>query len=425
MNVRIFAPIASCSLLLAAAVIVGGAARLLPHEPSQLVAPGAVVIDHAPVEVHALAAGTLVEVRVRNGDRVTSGDVLMRLDGEAAAAAASGLARIKDELLVRQARLRAEQNQAADLAFPGELQLRSGDPLLGVLLASERSLFDARRGIQKAQRRELLDRVSRLEKEIDAYKVQAAAKGSELALVNAQLIGARGLRGKGLMSSTTLISLEREAIRLESERDGVLGASIAQAEGRIAETRFLMIQVERDGTAEIMRELRDTESKLAEVSEQSRSADEQLRRLEIRAPEAGVVALSADRSVGSPVSVGEEMVSIAPAVDAFVVDVSIASADVAALRLGQAATVQLPLGEGREHAQLAGTLSQIAPVAREGGAQPSYRARIALAPIDCSRVGPVQPGTEARVMLESNRRSILSAVLAPVSQGLARALKAI
>jgi len=427
MNLQRTLSIAASIGVLAAGTLAGaGLMLVLPYGEHQLVAPGSVVIDKDPVEVHSRVAGTITELHVRNGDHVAPGTVLMRLDGAAISANALELSRIKDELMARQARLRAEQSKATSVAFPTELAERGRDPQIGSLLATEMSLFNTRRTVQDGQVAELAERINRLQEEIGAYGLQAAAKSRELELVMVQLKGARDLRAKSLMSSANLASLEREAIRLQGERDGVLGASIAQAEGRIAEIRFLMLQVNRERDAEIMRDLRDTESKLAEVNDHQRAAEDQLRRLEITAPEAGTVALPARRSVGSLVSVGEEIVSIAPPVDAFAIDASIAQADIAALRLGQNVTVQLPIGSGQERAQLAGTLSQIAPLASEGNSkQPVYRARIALAPTECTRVGPVQPGTEAQVMLGGGRRSMLSAVLAPVGHGIARALKAI
>lgn len=418
--------IAVSGAALAAGFAMAGAMLMLPNEERQLIAPGSVVIERSPIEVHSRIAGTIAELRVHDGDHVAPGDVLVRLDGEAISANALALSRIKDELTARQARLRAEQSKTTSITFPSDLTRRAGEPEVGAMLTAEVSLFDARHAIQNAQDSELLDRIGKLQKEINAYGLQALAKSNELELVTTQLKAARDLRAKSLISTASLASLEREAIRLQGERDGVLGASIAQAEGRIAETRFLMTQVNRDRDAEIMRDLRDTESKLAEVNDHQRTAEDQLRRLEVTAPEAGIVALSASRSVGSLVSAGEEIITIAPPIDGFAIDASIAQTDIDALRLGQSVTVQLPVGPGQEHTQLAGTLSQIAPAASDGSSkQPFYRARIALAPTDCTRVGPVQPGTQARVLLGGNRRSVFSAVLAPVGDGIARALNAI
>jgi HlyD family secretion protein len=394
-----------------------------PYGEHQLIAPGSVVIEASPVAVHANVGGRIAELRVRSGDHVHPGDVLMRLEGESISSAAVALALTQDELIARQARLRAEQSKAPNVTFPSQLARRDTDPEVAGLLAAEVDLFNARRLIQQGQSGELLDRIDKLQKEINAYGLQAASKSSELELVMLQLKAARELRAKSLIPSATLASLEREAIRLQGERDGMLGASIAQAEGRIAETRFLMFQIERDREAEVMRDLRDTTSKLAEVSDRQRSVADQLRRFEITAPEAGIVGLPATRSIGSVVAVDDEIVTIAPTVEGFAIDASIAQADIGALRLGQSVTVQLPMGSGQEGTQLAGTLSQLEPV-NGGDKQSTYKARIALALTDCTRVGPVQPGTEARVMLEANRRSMLS-ILAPVGDGLIRALRAI
>jgi HlyD family secretion protein len=392
-------------------------------EERQLSAPGLVVVERKALEVHSNVNGTIAEVRVRGGDHVAAGDVLMRLDETGLAARALGLLRSQDELSSRLARLRAELNKAKKISFPSSLTERGLDPRVTELLDGETALFNARQAIKEAQTIELLNRVARLEKEIGAYGIQVAAKSGELALVNVQLQAARDLRAKRLIPSATLAGLEREAIRLAGERDGVLGASIAQAEGRISEIRFMMIQVDRDREADIMRDLRDTETKLADVSDRQRGTTEQLKLLEVTAPEAGVVEYPAARSVGAAVAAGQELVSIAPPIDGFAIDASIAQSEIAAVRLGQSVTVQLPVAGSHERAQLSGILRQIAPIDGDGTAsQQLYRARIDLAATDCSKVGPVQPGTEARVMLGVHRRSVLSSVLQPVGHGIARAL---
>ncbi len=403
-------------------LVMCGAFIASPYGDHQLVAPGAVVIEANPVAVHANIAGRIAEVRVSSGDHVRPGDVLMRLDGGVIASTAIALSRAEDELVARQARLRAEQSKVEYVTFPGELASRDSDPEVAGLLAAEVDLFNARRLNQKGQLGELFERISKLQKEINAYGLQAAAKTGELEFVMQQLKAARDLRAKSLIPTATLAALEREGIRLQGERDGVLGASVAQAEGRIAETRFLMFQIERDREAEVMRDLRDSAGKLAEVGDRKRSLADQLRQLEVVAPEAGIVGLAATRSIGSVVTANEAIVTIAPAVEGFAVDASIAQSDIGALRLGQSVTVLLPVGLRPEGAELAGTLSQIEPVDTN---QSMYKARIALAPVDCTRVGPVQPGTEARVMLGASRRSMLSAILAPVGGRLIRALTAI
>lgn len=419
------------TILLVLAAIAGGAtllsASVSADKPAEfhVVALGSVVSDSSTLDVRSEAAGVIADIRVRDGDTVDAGTVLLRLENPALQGTADELAHTLDAFIARRARLAAEHGRLMQVSFPASLADRSNDPYVAELLATESALFEERRLARQSEIDQLNARVAKLQDEIVAYRLQAAGKDKELSYVKEQLRSARDLRAKSLMPTSTLLSLEREAVRLESERDGVLGASIAQAEGRIAESRFLMLQVQRERAQETLRELNETDAKLAEAGSRQRVDAEQLRRLEVKAPAAGVVRLQPDRAIGARVADGEGIVKITRQETSFVVDAAIAPRDIPALRVGQDVKVQLSAPGRAEPAELVGTLSGIGPVVVNDDEQLSYKARIALASSECQRVGPVQPGMEARVTLVGQRRSRLSSALYPVGDRIARVFQGI
>jgi len=419
------------TIILLTAAIAGGAtmlsASVSADKPAEfhVVAQGSVVSDSSTLEVRSEATGVIADIRVRDGDTVDAGTVLVRLENPALQGTADEVAHMLDALIARRARLAAEHGRLQQVSFPPSLADRSSDPYIANLLATESALFEERKLARQSEVDQLNERIAKLQDEIVAYKRQVAGKDKELSYVREQLRSARDLRAKSLMPTSTLLSLEREAVRLESDRDGVLGASIAQAEGRIAESRFLMLQVQRERAQETLRELSETDAKLAEAASRQRVDAEQLRRLEVKAPAAGVVRLQPDRAIGVRVADGEGLVKITRQEKSFVVDAAIAPTDIAALRVGQDVKVQLSTPDRAEPAELVGTLSGIGPVVDTRNEQLSYRARIALASSECQRAGPVQPGTEARVTLVGQRRSRLASALSPVGDRIARVLQGI
>jgi HlyD family secretion protein len=264
-----------------------------------------------------------------------------------------------------------------------------------------------------------------LEREIGGYSVLMTAKDHELALIGQQLKGARDLRAKNLMPIATLTSLERDAVRLEGERSGQLVATVAQAEGRIAEMRLLIMQFDRDRLSELNRELRDTEARIADALERKLIAEDRVRRLEIRAPQDGIVRVPMLRMVGEDVAAGEEVMHISPRADGLIVEATIASRDIARLRLGQNAVLQFATAEPNGTARITGTLSRLAPDTADGRAAGFYRARIAVAAPECARLGAMRPGTQAEVLLETGAPNKLSGLLQPLGDGIARAWRAI
>ena len=67
----------------------------------------------------------------------------------------------------------------------------------------------------------------------------------EAALIADELKGVRELYAKNLVQLSRLSALEREAASLEGQR-GQLVAGVAQSEGKIAETKLQIIQVDEE-----------------------------------------------------------------------------------------------------------------------------------------------------------------------------------
>lgn len=376
--------------------------------------------------MRSTAGGTIAEMRVRDGDQVTAGEVILRLEDPVTRGGLDALGRTLDELAARLARLRAEQDNATAVVFPEGFSARVGEPDIARLLAGETNLFTIRTQSHMAEKEQLRQRISQLEREIGGYSVLMTAKDHELALVGEQLKGARDLRAKSLMPIATLMTIERDAVRLAGERSGQLVATAAQAEGRIAEMRLLIVQLDRDRLREVNRELRDTEARIADALERKLLVEDRARRLEVRAPQDGIVHVPMLRAVGQDVAAGDEVMAITPRADGVVVEAVIGSHEVGRIRLGQNAVIQLSSTNDKEGAKITGVLSQIAPEAsRDRGSGSFYRARIEVAKADCARLGPVQPGMQAEVVLGAERRSLLSYFWDPLGERLASALGAI
>ncbi|HEY7995242.1 MAG TPA: HlyD family type I secretion periplasmic adaptor subunit [Steroidobacteraceae bacterium] len=415
--------------LVACAGIAGlaGSACLTCTSERAVVALGSVVVDTNPKKVRSPAGGTIAEIRVRDGDWVAAGAVVMRLDDAVSRSNAAYLAKSLDELSARESRLNAEQDDVDAISFPADPAARTKSADVAHVLAVEQKLFEARRRARCGEKEQLQQRIGRLEAEIAAYKIEADAKDGEIALVEEQLKGARDLRSKSLMPVTTLTSLEREAVRLRGERLGQLAATVAQAEGKIAETRFLIMQVDRDRRGEITRELRDTEAKIADVSERKVLAEDRLRRLEIRAPQDGVVHQPLVRAVGEEVAPGEDIVSITPRSNNLVVEAVFGSRDIRRLQVGQNVALQFSTPEPGRTQRVYGTLSRISP--SKGPSEPPersfYTASIAVPGAETERLGPVRPlaGTQAEVVVHTGASAL--SFLRPLGNRLAWAFSAI
>ena len=110
-----------------------------------LIAPGSIVVDSNVKKVQHPTGGVVGEVRVRDGDRVKAGDILIRLDVTVTRANLAIVTKGLTELYARKARLAAERDGAETVAVPKELADKVDDPDVQDALSSERKLFELRR----------------------------------------------------------------------------------------------------------------------------------------------------------------------------------------------------------------------------------------------------------------------------------------
>src|SRR5947207_13743916 len=183
-----------------------------------LIAPGSVVVDSNVKKVQHPTGGVVGEVRVRDGDIVKAGDIVVRLDETVVKASLAIVVKTLNGLWARAARLEAEQRGLDAIRFPSMLTDRADDPDVRDVLASETKLFEVRVNGRAGQKAQLRERVMQLNEEIAGLTAQEKAKDKEIALVEKELVGVRELYDKHLVQLTRLTTLERDAARLSGER---------------------------------------------------------------------------------------------------------------------------------------------------------------------------------------------------------------
>ncbi len=207
------------------------------------------------------------------------------------------------------------------------------------MIEGERRLFQIRREARTGQKAQLAQRIEQLKKEVGGNEAQEHAKAQEIVLIKRELAGARDLWEKNLMPITKLTALEREATRLEGER-GQLIATISQVKGKISETELQIIQIDRDLSSEVGKELSEVEGKIGELVERKVAAEDQLKRVELRAPQDGTVLQLSVHTIGGVIAPGDPVMLIVPDTDALTIEAKVFPKDVDQLRIGQRATLR-------------------------------------------------------------------------------------
>lgn len=393
-----------------------------------VIAAGSLVVDSNVRKVQHLTGGVVKEIHVRDGVRVKQNDILVRLDETVTRSNLLIVTKNLDQLLARKARLEAERDDAPGIAFPEDLILREqSEPETAHILAGERRLFELRREARKGEKDQLRERIVQLNKEVEGTTAQAAAKSREIDLIKTELAGAQSLWDRNLYPITKYTQLQREATRLDGERAQLI-AREAQTRGRIAEAELQIVQIDRDLASEVASELRDGETKIGELLERKVTAEDELKRIDIRAPIDGIIHQSNVFTIGGVITAnGDPLMLVVPESDSLIVEVKVATQDIDHVHIGQSALLRFSAFSRDTTPEIEGTVGHVSAdaVANEKSGMTYYTVRISVTADQMARLGKVipVPGMPVEAFIRTGERTAISYFLKPLLDQMARAFR--
>jgi membrane fusion protein, type I secretion system len=398
------------SFLVGALVIGLGGWASTAQISGALIAQGSIVVDSNVKKVQHPTGGVVGELFVRDGDHVKAGDVVIRLDETVTGANLAIVNKGVIELYARKARLGAERDGADSMAVPPELANRQNEPEVKEALASERKLFDLRHQDRLGQKQQLQERITQLQQQISGLASQQSAKDKGIALLEQELQGVRDLWQKNLVQLNRLTSLQREEAHLEGER-GQIVAQAAEAKGKIAEIQLQIIQVDQDLSSDVAKELREIDGKIGEYVERKVTAEDQLKRTDLRAPQDGIVFQSTANTVGGVIAAGDPIMMIVPESDNLTVEVKVDPKDIDQIQFGQSVVLRFSSFNVRSTPEINGTVSRIAADTStdQRTGQSYYLVRIAMPAQEIKRLGDVRltPGMPVEAFIETGERTMI------------------
>lgn len=369
--------------------------------------------------------GIIKAVLVENGQHVRAGDVLMRLDTTVTNADVDLTGRTVSQLLAQRARLEAEQVEAARIQWPQQLLADRSDGAKRAM-ADETRLFALRRNEGASLRAQVQARIVQFNEEINGYRAQIASLRRQQALIEPERRGVRELWEKDLVTINRLNQLERTQAEMTGSI-GALNASIAQAQGRIAEARQQIVQVGESRRSEGGTQLAQINSALNEQQLRSVSAVDQQSRKEIRAPYDGVVDKMHFTAAGDVIQPAETIMEIVPDRDRLIVEGAIGPGDVDQVHIGQPARIRFTAFDATSTPEVRGKVIFVAAERTVDQATNSnyFAVRVQLDNADLAKKGnfKLRSGMPAEIFIETGSRSMLSYLTRPLADQMARAFK--
>ncbi|MEZ5849313.1 MAG: HlyD family type I secretion periplasmic adaptor subunit [Hyphomicrobiaceae bacterium] len=387
-----------------------------------VISHGSVVVSHYVKKVQHKDGGIVAAIMARNGDTVREGAPLVRLDDTQIKAELGVVEAQLVELRGRLARLTAEQRLADSITFPPGYAALAG---AANIMLGETVLFQENRKSRTTQKEQLAERVLQLSQEAQGLAAQEEAKRLELKLIRLELERVRTLSDKQLMPQMRVYALERDEARLKGEH-GSLVSQGARVKGQVNEIKLQILAVDQTTRTEAQRELRNAESRIAELAEREVAIRDKLARTQIAAPITGIVHQLNVHTIGGIITPAEPLMLIVPEGDALAIELKIQPIDIDQVHIGQAVRLRFTAFNQRTTPEVRGNVTYISPdITPDPKGRDFYTVRASLAPGQPWKIGPrdIQPGMPVEAYLTTSRRTALSYLTKPVTDQFARAFQ--
>lgn len=411
-------------------VLVGGFGTwaTMSRLASAIVAPGAIEVEQNRQVVQHPDGGVVASIEVKEGDVVTAGQVLIRLDAKQMTSELKIIESQLFELLARRGRLEAERDAADEITYDKTLtDAAEHDPEVLNMLEGNRALFAQRRENIMASIEQLRKRNAQIASQIDGIDAQIDALNQQIVFIEEELANKQTLFEKGLAQSPQILALQRQKASLHGSV-GEITARRAQAGENMIEYEIEILKTEARFREAAISALSEQEGRELELAERRRALLERLNRLDIRAPISGAVhALSVfgEKAVIRP---AEPVLFIVPQDRPLIIGVQVETIHVDQINVGQEVILRFSALDSRMSPEIFGRVVSISPDALndERTGRSYYRARITMLEGEIDKLPPgtvLIPGMPVEAYLRTGDRSPLAYLIKPFADYFNRAFR--
>ncbi|MCT2401727.1 HlyD family type I secretion periplasmic adaptor subunit [Novosphingobium mangrovi (ex Huang et al. 2023)] len=382
----------------------------LTHVNRTVRASGRVVPSSKLQVVSHFEGGVIDEILVKPGQQVKKGDILVRLSPTMSSAALGRSSASVDALRARIARLSAE--------------VKGSSPDYGTASASQVAIERSLHGVRQAEFQSLMAansaRVTQARRAVTEAEAVLTARNSNLDAAQRELEMLRPLAEKEIVSRVDLIKAENR-VNVATSEVAAARSSVARARASVAEASAGAAQLRSDWLSRAGTELSQAQSELSQQEATLPALSDRVDRTTIRSPMNGKVNRVLVNTLGSSVAAGKPIIEVVPTDETLYVEALVRPSDVANVRVGQDATIEITAFNSAIFGRLQGKVRSIYPDAttNERTGESFYTVEVtstsSLTYKDGKKVD-ISPGMMANVNLIGESRSILSYVLTPITR---------
>ena len=359
---------------------------------------------------------TIEEILVRSGQKVSKGQLLVRLDDAMLASELGQLQAETRSLTARAGRLEKEGTGTGANCATGGPECQQEQALAAVRQSALRSKQDGLSAQVEQRRREL----GEAQATIDSL-------GGSVQLARQRVAMLEPLAAKSIVPQTELLDARRELVDAQGRLNAAqqqasrASAAIREAQAQLSEANF---QFKQDA----LNERSQLEAKIAVNSESLRGAKGRAQRAEIRSPVDGVVNDVQVTTIGGFVTAGQKIMQIVPIGDKLLVEARVKPNDIAFIKTGDRAVIKVTAYDFSIYGGLSGTVQQVsADSVYDEATREAYFT--VVVETDRAWLGtgahklPITPGMVCDVEILTGRKSVLAYLLKPIMKARSEALR--
>lgn len=366
--------------------------------------------------IQSVDGGVVEEIKVREGQTVNAGDMLLRIDPTRFVSSLREGQATYHALLAKTARLQA---LSTGKPFDPPLEVVKENP---ALVEQERILYNSSMAELDAQLAIARQQLAQRNQELNEMRARREQAQRSYELVKQELDVTRPLIQSGAVSEVELLRLERELARLRGDRDQAT-AQISRIQAAISEAARKIQEVELNFRNQLRNELTESMSRLNSLSQGNLALADRVKHAEVRSPVRGTVKRLLVNTVGGVVQPGKEVAEIVPLDDALLLEARIKPQDIGFLSPGQPAMVKFTAYDFAIYGGLKAVVEQIgADTVSDDKGNAFYVVRVRTLESSLGKNLPIIPGMVAQVDVMTGKKSVLTYLLKPVIRAKANAL---
>lgn len=397
---------------------------------SAAIGSGLVIVENYRKPIAHLEGGIVKEVRIREGQHVNKGEVLLTLED---IQPRSQLDQVQGQWLLslaHEARLTAQRDGKSRITYPTALTARKNDSRAAEAMRLQDQTFQVRKRALDGEIMLYRRQIEQLKQKLIGLNEQKSMREKLVRSFEKERGDLQILASQGYAEMQRVREMERNLAQNEGQRAS-LESDMSSVELEIGSAELKILRIEQEFQREVAKELAEVQAELFSLNERNRALSDTVKRTTVVAPDDGMVLELAVHTPGEVIRPGQHVLNIVPANEQLMVEVRLLPQDIDQIMVGQTAEVRFSAFRQREMPKIEGKLVMVSADRlvdeTSQDRHPYYLARVMVTPKGIRDLANLNlelvPGMPADVFIKTGSRTFWRYMTAPFSDLLVRSMR--